>query len=72
MDVEALDERVARQLETLRREFADEVPGEQVTEIGTARYESLRASARIPETRGRGLLDAFDDVQGLNADSAGR
>jgi hypothetical protein len=36
-------------LETLRREFADDVPASRVTAVGAAYFDGLRAEARIPD-----------------------
>lgn len=49
MDAGALDRQVERQLESLRREFADEIPASRVTAAGEAYFDRLRADARIPD-----------------------
>jgi hypothetical protein len=49
MDTASLNRQVERQLESLRREFADEIPASQVTAVGEAHFDRLRADARIPD-----------------------
>ena len=45
---ETLARQVDKQLESLRREF-EELPPGRVTELGEAKFERLRANARITE-----------------------
>ena len=47
MDSATLDRQIERQLESLRREFADFIPENQVAAIGRAHADWLRAEARI-------------------------
>ncbi len=47
MDKATLDRQVGQALEGLRREFADEREASEVSAIGEACYETLRARARI-------------------------
>ncbi len=49
MNAATLDHQVERQLESLRREFAHDVPASQVTAIGRAHFHQLSADARIPD-----------------------
>jgi hypothetical protein len=44
-----LNREVEHTLESLRREFAEEIPADQVTAVGEACFEALRADARIPD-----------------------
>ena len=49
MDGAKLNRQVERQLEILRREFADEISASRITAVGEAYFEGLRADARIPD-----------------------
>ncbi len=47
MDVGTLNRQVDRQLESIRREFADEITANRVTAVGEACFDQLVADARI-------------------------
>ena len=49
MDQATLDRQVGQALDGLRQEFADEHDASEVSAIGEACYETLRACARIPD-----------------------
>jgi len=44
-----LNSQVERALESLRREFAEEIPAAQVTAVGEACFEELCTNARIAD-----------------------
>jgi hypothetical protein len=48
MKEEILSRQIEQQLESLRREFA-EIPSNQVTALGEAQFDRLRAGARITD-----------------------
>jgi hypothetical protein len=49
MNEAMLNRSIEQALESLRREFADEQPASEVTAVGEAWFEALRANARIPD-----------------------
>jgi hypothetical protein len=49
MDQATLNDHVGRVLDGLVREFADEIPADQVTSVGRGTFERLRAEARIDD-----------------------
>jgi len=49
MNEATLNRQVDQLLESLRREFADELPATQVTAVGEAVFDELRRDARISD-----------------------
>jgi len=49
MNEAELNRKVEQAFESLRHEFADELAADQVTAVGEACFERLRAGARIPD-----------------------
>ena len=49
MDQATLDHQIERVLDSLGREFADEIPPSQVTSVGRGYFDQLCAEARIGE-----------------------
>jgi hypothetical protein len=49
MNEARLNRQVELGLESLRREFADQLPGSLVTTVGRAEFEQLRANATITD-----------------------
>jgi hypothetical protein len=49
MDQATLNDHVERVLDGLGREFADEIPPDQVTSVGRGYFDQLRAEARIDD-----------------------